>query len=350
MTLAVRWIPSPNYFPGRLGHSPNWTPEAPGSWIVLHTQDGWSVNTIRAFQSSARAASSTYVASLDGSLVQMVKETDGPWTNGTNDGVGSNLDSITIECEDGGNYNGPRTPELYESVAQLVADISRRRGIPLIHRGAGGGVLGHRECSGSSTACPDSLNVAGIIARARVIAGGAVSPESSTRRRTCIVATTKSLHEFCRGGDKALYHRRRSAGTWSPWVKLGGRLGSPEIIAGVDDRGTIVVTVTGGKPDGTSDGLFYDFVSSDDGLTFAPPVANAAGGDGMTMLAVLEPSAAGAAVDLSGIAQAAQDAKAAAVQASTDAQAARSASEGARASADAVKQDTGELMGLLPGR
>lgn len=167
--MKVTWVGSPNYTPGRAGHNPTWTKADPNTWIVLHTMVGTLAGTIAAFKTPARQASSTYGVGLNGAIVQFVRETDAPWTNGTMSGVGSNLDSITIECEDGGNFNGPRTPALYEAVAQLVADISRRRGIPLIHRGSGGGVIRHRECHGASTACPDSLDVPRIIARAIAI-------------------------------------------------------------------------------------------------------------------------------------------------------------------------------------
>ena len=170
MTLAVRWVGSPNYSPNRDGHNPNWTAGDPNTWIVLHTMVGTMAGTIAAFANSARQASSTYGVGLDGSIVQFVKEADAPWTNGTYaDNPGSNLDSITIEHEDDGDYNGPRTPQLYEASAQLLADISKRRGIPLVHRGVGGGVLGHKECNGAATACPDSLDIARIIARANEI-------------------------------------------------------------------------------------------------------------------------------------------------------------------------------------
>lgn len=169
MTLKVRWVGSPNYTSGRAGHNPNWSKTDPNTWIVLHTMVGTMASATAAFLSPARQASSTYGVGLDGTLVQFVREVDAPWTNGTMQGIGSNLDSITIEHEDAGNYNGPRTPALYEASAQLVADISKRRGIPLIHRGAGGGVLRHRECQGAVTACPDSLDIARIIARAIAI-------------------------------------------------------------------------------------------------------------------------------------------------------------------------------------
>jgi hypothetical protein len=170
---AIRWVGSPNFSPNRDGHNPEWTAADPTTWIVLHTMDGYMTATIAAFGSVARQASSHYGIGLDGSIVQFVKESDAAWTNGTyaND-PGSNLDSITIEHEDGGDYNGPRTAALYETSAQLVADISKRRGIPLIHRGTGGGVLGHKECNGASTACPDGLDIARIIARAIEITNG----------------------------------------------------------------------------------------------------------------------------------------------------------------------------------
>lgn len=171
MTLAVKWIGSPNFFPGRLGHNPNWTPADPNTWIVLHTTVSTRDSAASRFTSATGGASPTYMIDLDGSIYQYVKEDDGPWTNGVNQGVGSNLDSITIEHVDNKDYNGPRTPELYEASAQLVADIARRRGIPLLHRGGGGGVIGHREVAtpGNQTACPDGLDVDRIIARANAI-------------------------------------------------------------------------------------------------------------------------------------------------------------------------------------
>lgn len=173
---GIRWVGSPNYTAGRSGHNPDWTNADPNTWITLHTMVGWMQGTINAFLSAARQASSTYGVGLDGTIVQFVKESDAPWTNGTMQGVGSNLDSITIECEDGGNFNGPRTPEMYEALAQLVADIHRRHAIPLIHRRASGGVLGHRECDGASTACPDSLGVDATVARANDIVNGVPLP------------------------------------------------------------------------------------------------------------------------------------------------------------------------------
>lgn len=148
------WLPSPNFWTDRLGHD-----MSPPSWVVLHTMVGsWQAAWSR-FQQSSQLASSTYGVKLDGGVIQFVDEKDGPWTNGTSTGTGSNLESITIEHEDGGDYNGPRTPALYRASALLVRDICQRYGIPIDRQH----VIKHDECTGASTACPDSLDVDGIV-------------------------------------------------------------------------------------------------------------------------------------------------------------------------------------------
>ncbi len=161
------WVPSPNYSANRDGHNPTWTADDPNTWIVLHTMVGAESAARARFMNPAQQASSHYGVCLDGRVIQYVAEKDAAWTNGTYDvNPGSNLDSITIEHEDDGDFDGPRTIALYEASAELVADVSRRRKIPLAHRADGGGVLGHRECQGASTACPDALDVDWIINRA----------------------------------------------------------------------------------------------------------------------------------------------------------------------------------------
>jgi hypothetical protein len=148
------WLPSPNFWPGRLGHD-----MSQPSWVVLHTmvccwQSAWG-----RFQQASQQASSTYGVCLDGHVIQFVDERDGPWTNGTNAGTGANADSITIEHEDCGDYNGPRTEALYATSAQLVREICQRYSIPIDRQH----IVKHNECSGSSTACPDSLDVDRIV-------------------------------------------------------------------------------------------------------------------------------------------------------------------------------------------
>lgn len=167
--MKVTWVGSPNYTPGRAGHNPNWANTDPNTWIVDHTTVGTLAAALARFKSPTGGASATYVIDVNGAIYQTVRETDGPWTNGTMQGYGSNLDSITIEHVDNGNFDGARDPRQIEASAQLHADIHHRRGIPLIHRKAGGGVLGHRECTGASTRCPDALPIDKIIARAIAI-------------------------------------------------------------------------------------------------------------------------------------------------------------------------------------
>ena len=169
MTVRVRWLGSPNYFPNRLGHNPNWSKGDPNTWIVDHTTVSSRASADARFRSPTGGASPTYMIDVDGTIYQYVREADGPWTNGTTAGVGSNLDSITIEHVDNGNYDGKRDPRQIEASAQLHADISRRRGIPLVHRRLGGGVIGHKECNGVATRCPDALPIDAIIKRANAI-------------------------------------------------------------------------------------------------------------------------------------------------------------------------------------
>jgi hypothetical protein len=130
------------------------------------------------FQQSAQQASATYGVCLNGHVVQWVDETDAAWADGNLAGCG--LDSVSIEHEDGGDYNGPRTPELYAASSRLVADICKRHGIPC-RRGnfaAGSeGIVLHREVSILPTGCPDGLDADRIIAGAQaVLAGGQPGP------------------------------------------------------------------------------------------------------------------------------------------------------------------------------
>lgn len=149
--------PSPNFWTNRLGHD-----MSQPSWVVVHTMVCCEPAAYARFRQPSQQASSTYGVKLDGSFVQYVDEKDGPWTDGTSEGVGSNLDVITIEHEDCGDYNGPRTPELYRTSGLLVREICQRYGIPIDRQH----IIGHRECSGASTACPDSLDVDRIVALA----------------------------------------------------------------------------------------------------------------------------------------------------------------------------------------
>jgi hypothetical protein len=120
-------------------------------------------------------------------------------------------------------------------------------------------------------------------------------------RRAYAVASTTSLHQFCRGtdpaGHRALFHRRRNKGTWSPWALLGagtGVLGDSVISGGFDEQGTLVITVDG------TDGDFYDIESKDDGVTWSAFTGPHGGGDGLLTIGAMAP---GGTVDLSQVTQ-----------------------------------------------
>lgn len=156
---AARWLGSPNFTPDRAGHD-----MTQPSWVVLHTMVGTAAAAGARFQNPDQQASATYGVLLDGSLVQWVDEKDAAWANGATGrgGAGDNLDSISIEHEDNGDYNGPRTPALYRASALLVRDVCVRNKVPIDRAH----VIRHRECDFAQTACPDSLDIDRIVGMA----------------------------------------------------------------------------------------------------------------------------------------------------------------------------------------
>lgn len=157
------WIPANvnNFKRGRDGQTI--------SFIILHTVVGSLQSAIATFQNPNRIASAHYIVGLDGRVVQMVSEADtayhcGNWT--------INTQSIGIENTDNGDYNGPRTPQLYEASANLVADICNRYGIPCDRNH----IKKHLEVSLKPTACPDSLDIDRIVRRANEILHPAPPP------------------------------------------------------------------------------------------------------------------------------------------------------------------------------
>lgn len=158
----ARWLGSPNFTPDRDGHD-----MSQPSWVVLHTMVGTADQANARFQDGdpnqpGGPASATYGVKLDGTILQWVDEKDAAWANGNTGtgGVGDNLDAISIEHEDAGDYNGPRTPALYAASAALVRDVCLRYDIPIDRQH----VIGHRECTGNApTACPDALDMDRIV-------------------------------------------------------------------------------------------------------------------------------------------------------------------------------------------
>jgi N-acetyl-anhydromuramyl-L-alanine amidase AmpD len=110
------------------------------------------------FQNPSSQVSAHYGVSLDGSIVQWVKEEDTAWQAGE---WTVNLTSIGIEHEDGGDFNGIRPDALYTASAKLVRTISLNYGIPIDRQH----IVGHREVH--PTACPDALDIDRIVREAQ---------------------------------------------------------------------------------------------------------------------------------------------------------------------------------------
>lgn len=174
------WLGSPNFTQGRAGHD-----LSQPSWVVLHTMVGTVQQADARFQQPVQQASATYGVDLFGRLYQWVDEADAAWANGNTGtgGVGDNLDSISIEHEDAGDFNGPRTPALYAASSALVRDICLRYGIPIDRKH----VIGHRECTGNPpTACPDALDLDRIVSDAASAPAPAPAVEVEAMVRTFV--------------------------------------------------------------------------------------------------------------------------------------------------------------------
>lgn len=135
--------------------------------IVLHTMVGYLQPSINSFFNPNRGVSSNYCVGLGGEVVRVVRESDTAWCNGN---YQSNLSTISIEHEDGGDYDGPRTSALYQASSELVADICNRYGIDCNRDN----IKGHNEVIDKNhyphgTACPDALDLDRIIAGANSI-------------------------------------------------------------------------------------------------------------------------------------------------------------------------------------
>jgi N-acetylmuramoyl-L-alanine amidase CwlA len=131
--------------------------------IVLHTYNGKGRSLFNWFNSQSAQVSAHYAIFKDGNGEQYVRHEDTAWHAGD---LNVNVQSIGIEHQDDGNPNDSvRTDAMYETSAQLVADLCRQYNIPC--RRGRHGILEHREVS--STGCPGGLNVDRIINRANEI-------------------------------------------------------------------------------------------------------------------------------------------------------------------------------------
>ncbi|GCE03823.1 N-acetylmuramoyl-L-alanine amidase [Dictyobacter aurantiacus] len=141
------WLPSPNYFPDRAGHTPR--------WIIVHGTAGFSSaeEVGRYFQQAD--VSTHYTIGRDGVIVQSVREHDGAWGNGgitaghdpwwTCD-INPNNVTISIEHVKPHRDNSDELTQLQKEASfLLIQHICERHQIPTRKANASGGITGHRS-------------------------------------------------------------------------------------------------------------------------------------------------------------------------------------------------------------
>jgi N-acetyl-anhydromuramyl-L-alanine amidase AmpD len=142
--------PVRNYSPGRAGYRV----EA----IVVHIAEGYLDGAYSWFDNPASQASSHYMVGKGGQIWRFVNETDMAWHAGgvafpswvlLKPNVNPNLYTIGIEHE--GFSGEPWTDAMYQSCAELIADICRRYGIPVDRNH----IIGHNLINSNGRAnCP----------------------------------------------------------------------------------------------------------------------------------------------------------------------------------------------------
>ena len=198
------WIGTPNYTPGRGGHTID--------HITLHIMAGYRAGTDATFLNPATKVSATYGIGRDGAVHQYVRESDTAWADAN---TLSNQTGISIEHEGGLPQQQPVSDAEIEASARLCADISRRHGLGrLWHDGIRGNVYLHREIPGSTHAtCPDlapnGLPYQRAIDRANQILAGTTGTTVESERT---MGTTHII--FGVSGSHAIYIANLLAGTY----------------------------------------------------------------------------------------------------------------------------------------
>lgn len=153
----------------------NWNADrGPIQGIVLHTMAGTLAGTDARFNTPNVQVSAHYGVGLDGKLYQWVDEDNVAFHAGN---YLINQTTIGIEHEDATNpqtnptgYNNPRPDALYETSAQLVAELCGFYDFPADKEH----IFRHQDVIDKTvykggTACPDALDTDRIIARAAEI-------------------------------------------------------------------------------------------------------------------------------------------------------------------------------------
>lgn len=161
----VKRLPTPNYSPGRGGHTPR--------GIVIHTTEGSFYSAVEWFSQSSSGVSTHYLVGLDGRVAQFVEEQDAAWHASrihnpvtplvTN--ANPSLYTIGIEFEDQGDpHRVQRSNEQYRAGGALIHAIARRWGFSIDRQH----VVRHSEIY-SLKSCPGNVDVERLIREAREV-------------------------------------------------------------------------------------------------------------------------------------------------------------------------------------
>ena len=169
----IKKIIQNNFWQGRKNLKPK--------FIFLHTYDGGGTSLYNWFNRPTTQASAHFAVMKDGTVEQYVEDENTAWGNGTGkvtlNGItveNMNLISFSIEHQDDKNpQDSVRTPELYESSAQLVAYLCKKWNIPCNRDW----IKGHRDLPGVTKSCPGGLDMDRIVARAYEILNPQPKPE-----------------------------------------------------------------------------------------------------------------------------------------------------------------------------
>lgn len=126
--------------------------------IIIHTMVGSAQSADTRFNDPASNVSAHYGVLLTGEIWHWVDEDKNAYHAGA---YNINQESIGIEHEDNGDYNGIRPDTLYNASGALVKEICNFYNIPIDRQH----ILGHREVH--ATACPDTLDIDRIVSIAQ---------------------------------------------------------------------------------------------------------------------------------------------------------------------------------------
>ncbi|RZI47978.1 peptidoglycan recognition protein family protein [Lactococcus kimchii] len=157
----------------------------------------------------------------NGTIISCLDEDITAWHCGAS-GVDNNSHTIGIEHQNStGAPDWKVSAENQEKSAQLVAEICKRRGIPIDRNH----IVRHREMPNCQTACSGGLDIDWIVNRAKEIAGEATASSSSKTKEI----NEEEIMKIIKLPNNATYYLVRSTGvttlTAQEWIGVKRVLG-----------------------------------------------------------------------------------------------------------------------------